>query len=299
MPKVAAGGKQTLQSVRLVPLPGAAYATAMGINPDIMAPEGWQAALAALDWQVELGVADWVQDGSINRYDLPDRLERSVVSDTALPARAAALAKPAPDAPKADPVAAATQAAQNAQTLDDLRAALTAFDHCELKKGARNTVFADGNAKARVLILGEAPGREEDLEGLPFVGRAGHLLDRMFEAIGLSRQSADRQTALYITNVLPWRPPQNRDPDLGEIVMMRPFVERHIALIDPDIIIAMGNTPCAALLNQKGILRLRGQWTTALGKPVLPMTHPAYLLRTPAAKREAWADLLSLKARLT
>ena len=264
-----------------------------------MAPEGWQAALAALDWQVELGLADWVQDGSINRYDLPDRLERSVVSDTALPARAAALAKPAPDAPKADPVAAATQAAQNAQTLDDLRAALTAFDHCELKKGARNTVFADGNAKARVLILGEAPGREEDLEGLPFVGRAGQLLDRMFEAIGLSRQSADSQTALYITNVLPWRPPQNRDPDLGEIAMMRPFVERHIALIDPDIIIAMGNTPCAALLNQKGILRLRGQWTTALGKPVLPMTHPAYLLRTPAAKREAWADLLSLKARLT
>ena len=179
-----------------------------------------------------------------------------------------------------------------------MRSALEGFDLCELKRGAKTTVFAGGNPAARVLILGEAPGREEDAEGLPFVGRAGQLLDRMFAAIGLSRGSPDPATALYITNVMPWRPPQNRDPEPGEIAMMRPFVERHIALVGPDVIVAMGNVPCLCLLGTKGILRLRGIWATALGKPVLPMVHPAYLLRTPSAKREAWADLLALKGRL-
>ena len=173
------------------------------------------------------------------------------------------------------------------------------FDHCDLKKGARNTVFADGNPAARVLILGEAPGADEDREGRPFVGRAGQLLDKMFAAIGLSRTSPDAATALYITNVLPWRPPGNRDPEPVEIAMMLPFVERHIALVDPAVIVVVGNTPLFALTGTKGILRARGNWTMALGKPVLPMTHPAYLLRNPAAKREAWADLLSLKARLS
>jgi uracil-DNA glycosylase family 4 len=269
----------------------------MGINPDIMAPEYWQAALAAYDWQIEMGVADCVQDDPVSRYDLPERLERPAVETSRETIRAAP-PRVAADAPRADPIAIATHAAQSAQTLEDLREALTAFDHCELKKGARTTVFADGNPAARVLILGEAPGREEDQEGLPFVGRAGQLLDRMFEAIGLSRQSPDPATALYITNVLPWRPPQNRDPEPEEIATLRPFVARHIALIDPDIIVTMGNTPCLCLLNQKGILRLRGHWTEALGKPVLPMTHPAYLLRNPAAKREAWADLLQLRGRL-
>ncbi|MBI1170798.1 uracil-DNA glycosylase [bacterium] len=266
----------------------------MGIDPDILAPEGWQAALAAFDWQVDIGVTDWVQDDPVNRYDLPERLERPAAPE---PARAAP--RPPQETPKVDPVELARQAAQGATTLEDLRAALAAFDQCELKKGARNTVFADGNPAARVLVLGEAPGRDEDQEGLPFVGRAGQLLDRMFEAIGLQRQSPDPARALYITNVMPWRPPQNRDPEPEEIAMMRPFVERHIALVDPDVIVTMGNTPCLCLLGQKGILRLRGHWTQALGKPVLPMTHPAYLLRNPAAKREAWADLLSLKARLT
>lgn len=289
MPNPAAGGNWL---GGLVLRPQAAYRFGMGIKHDIMAPENWQAALAALDWQGEMGVADWVQEDPINRYDLPERLERP-----AEPVRAAAVA-PVPDSPKSDPLAVAQLAARSAQTIQHLRAALIAFDLCDLKKGARNTVFADGNPAARVLILGEAPGRDEDQEGLPFVGRAGQLLDRMFEAIGLSRQSPVAATALYITNVMPWRPPQNRDPEPEEIALMRPFVERHIALIDPDVIVTMGNTPCMALLNQKGILRLRGNWTEALGKPVLPMTHPAYLLRNPAAKREAWADLLSLKARL-
>jgi DNA polymerase len=149
-----------------------------------------------------------------------------------------------------------------------------------------------------VLILGEAPGRDEDLQGKPFVGAAGQLLDRMFAAIGLSRSSDDPASALYITNVMPWRPPANRDPTPEEIAMMRPFVERHIALAKPQVVVVMGNTPCAALLGTKGILRLRGQWTEALGLPVMPMTHPAYLLRNPAAKREAWADLLDIQAKL-
>ena len=267
----------------------------MGINPDILGPEGWQAALAALDWQVELGVSDWLQGEPVNRYDLPDRLDRPAEPPSAAPRAVAAERR---EMPRTDAVAVATDAARQAATLDDLRAALTGFEHCDLKKGARSTVFADGNPGARVLILGEAPGRDEDLEGRPFVGRAGQLLDRMFEAIGLSRQSPDPAKALYITNVMPWRPPQNRDPEPAEIAMMRPFVARHIALIDPEVIVTMGNTPCLTLLNQKGILRLRGTWTQALGKPLLPMTHPAYLLRNPAAKREAWADLLSLKARL-
>ena len=120
----------------------------------------------------------------------------------------------------------------------------------------------------------------------------------MFAAIGLSRTSPDAESALYITNVMPWRPPGNRDPEPAEIAMMRPFVERHIALIDPAVIVVMGNTPLDALTGKRGILRARGTWVEALGKPLLPMTHPAYLLRNPGAKREAWADLLSLQARL-
>jgi DNA polymerase len=195
-------------------------------------------------------------------------------------------------------VAVAKALVGQSQTLADLHAALAGFDLCDLKKGARNTVFADGNPAARVLILGEAPGADEDREGRPFVGRAGQLLDRMFAAIGLSRTSPDPQAALYITNVMPWRPPGNRDPEPAEIAMMQPFVARHIALVDPEVIVVMGNTPLFALTGGRGILRARGTWMQALGKPLLPMTHPAYLLRNPAAKREAWADLLSLQARL-
>ena len=272
----------------------------------MMEPEGWQAALAALAWQVDLGVAEVVGDVALNRYELPESLKPA----PALPAAARtepagaelAVAKSAVASPSRqigeDAVALALHLAAQAGTLAELQAAMAAFEECDLKRGAKSLVFGDGNPQARVLLLGEAPGREEDQEGRPFVGRAGQMLDRMFAAIGLSRTSPDPAHAVYIFNVLPWRPPQNRDPTPEEIAMFRPFVERHIALIDPDLIVLLGNTPCLTLLNQKGILRLRGGWTTALGKPVLPMTHPAYLLRNPAAKREAWADLLSLRARL-
>lgn len=251
----------------------------------------YYAARALLEWQIELGADEAVGDLPLNRYDLaPEPPKRAAVAEAA-PAAVASAAK-------VDPVAVARAAAAGAGSLADLAEAQAAYDLCDLKKGAKNFVFADGNPAARVLVLGEAPGREEDLEGRPFVGRAGQLLDRMFAAIGLSRTAPDAEAALYITNVMPWRPPSNRDPEAEEIAMMLPFVERHVALVDPDLIVLMGNTPCAAALGQRGILRLRGTWTTAFGKPALPMTHPAYLLRAPAAKREAWADLLAVKARL-
>lgn len=249
-----------------------------------------QAALAALEWHLELGATEAIGDVPVDRYAL---------SKSAAKAKAPVAADPPAPVASADPVAEARAMAAAAGDLDALREALAAFDHCELKRGARNLVFADGRPGARVMIIGEAPGRDEDLQGKPFVGRAGQLLDRMFAAIGLSRESPDLETALYITNVLPWRPPQNRDPQPDEIAMLLPFVERHVELAAPDLLVAMGNHACQALLGRRGITRLRGTWSEALGRPCLPMFHPAYLLRTPAAKREAWADLLDLKARLT
>jgi uracil-DNA glycosylase len=256
----------------------------------------FHAALAALAWQVDLGADEALGEAPVNRYE-------AAVPEQAVVARPQP-AVPVPAVPTtavagvADAVAEARSAAARAQTLDDLRAELAAFEHCELKRGAKNLVFADGVPGARVLVLGEAPGRDEDSEGRPFVGRAGQLLDRMFGAIGLSRTSSDTSTALYITNVMVWRPPQNRDPSADEVAMMLPFVERHVALADPRIIVVMGNTPLSALFGTKGITRLRGKWMEAMGRPVLPMTHPAYLLRTPEAKRDAWADLLALQDRL-
>ena len=160
------------------------------------------------------------------------------------------------------------------------------FEHCQLKRGARQLVFADGNPDAKIMIVGEGPGRDEDMEGRPFVGRAGQLLDRMFAAIGLSRTSDDAGTSIYITNVVPWRPPQNRDPSPIEIDMMLPFLRRHIALAKPEIIVAMGNISCQALLGKRGVTKLRGQWATGCGVDVMPMFHPhiCYAIRWPNAK---------------
>ena len=243
---------------------------------------------AALEWQIAMGADEAILDAPVDRYSLPE----------APPKKTAAAPVP-PVEEKIDAVAMSRAAAEGVTDLDGLRAAMDAYELCELKRGARQLVFSDGQPNAKVMIIGEAPGRDEDLQGKPFVGRAGQLLDLMFSHIGLSRQSPNPETALYITNVLPWRPPQNRDPQPDEVAMMLPFLKRHVELIDPDILIAMGNHSCQALLGQRGITRLRGKWAEALGKPVLPMFHPAYLLRTPEAKREAWADLLSLKARLS
>ncbi|APX12303.1 uracil-DNA glycosylase [Tateyamaria omphalii] len=247
----------------------------------------YHSALAALAWQIELGVDECIADAPVDRYAVPAAVPKP--------------AKPAAVQPEAapvlqmgdDPVAVAREAAAAAQDLEGLRAALAAYEHCELKKGARNLVFSDGVPGARVMIVGEAPGRDEDMQGKPFVGRAGQLLDKMLAAIGMSRDES-----VYITNVLPWRPPQNRDPKPEEVAMMQPFLHRHIELADPDVLVVVGNHSCQALLGKRGITRLRGDWTEARGKPALPMFHPAYLLRNPAAKREAWADLLSLRAHL-
>lgn len=259
-------------------------------------PLDFWAAKALLDWQVEMGADEAVGDVPLNRYDLPAEAPKPRPA-AAQPAAPEAEAAPVAAA-AADPVAIARRMAAAASTVDALAEAMAAFDYLELKKGARNFVFADGVRGARVMIVGEAPGQEEDREGRPFVGRAGQLLDRMFAAIGLSRTSPDTGKALYITNVLPWRPPGNRTPEAGEIAMMLPFLQRHIELAAPDILVLMGNTPCQAVLGRQGILKLRGEWTQACGRPVLPMTHPAYLLRNPAAKREAWADLLTIAERL-
>lgn len=261
----------------------------MGIGDHLETWGGWQAAVQALAWQAELGAVDPIGDGPLNRYDLVVEAPRKVAVVEAAPVFSAG---------PVDAVAVAAQMAGGADTLEALRAAMAGYDLCDLKRGARNLVFADGNPAARVLVLGEAPGVNEDRAGLPFVGAAGKLLDRMFAAIGLDRTSPDPARALYITNVLPWRPPENRDPSAEEIAMFRPFVLRHIALADPDVIVTMGNTPLRCLFDTQGVTKLRGIWREVLGKPVLPMTHPAYLLRAPEAKREAWADLLALQHRL-
>ncbi len=260
-----------------------------------------RAARELLEWQIELGATEAIGDAPVDRYALPDRPPEPAAARGA-EARGAATGAPPPVAPvvvaadaagSVDPVAMARAAAGAATSLDELRAAIAGFDLCELKKGARNTVFADGVPGAPVMIIGEAPGRDEDRAGRPFVGRAGRLLDRMLASIGL-----DRAKNVYITNVLPWRPPQNRDPRPEEIAMMRPFLERHVALAGPKILVLMGNASCQAVLGRRGITRLRGRWEQAFDRPALPMFHPAFLLRKPHTKREAWADLLELKARL-
>ncbi|MFP1644360.1 uracil-DNA glycosylase [Pontitalea aquivivens] len=258
------------------------------------------AALAALEWQLEMGADEAILDAPLNRYDLPDSAPAAAARpQTASNPQATAAAMPvAPAQAAPDPVALARAAAGAATDLPALARAIADFDLCDLKKGARSMVFADGNPAARVMIIGEAPGREEDLAGKPFVGPAGQLLDRMFAAIGLSRGAPDPGAAFYITNVLPWRPPGNRTPDAAEIDMMRPFLARHVELADPDFLVLMGNPACQAALGRTGIVKLRGQWAEAFGRPALPMTHPAYLLRMPLAKRDAWADLLGLRARL-
>ena len=250
----------------------------------------WHGAKALLEWQLEMGVDEAVLDAPLDRYGLDPKMNSAV---PAQPPRTETFAEPA-----VDPVKVAKEAAAIAGSLEALNDALAAFEHCALKHGARNLVFSDGNPKARVMIVGEAPGREEDQQGRPFVGRAGQLLDRMFAAIGLSRSSDFDEESFYVANVLPWRPPQNRDPKPDEIAMLWPFLEKHIQLVSPDIVVAMGNISCQALLGERGITRLRGKIQNRHGVDILPMFHPAFLLRNPSAKREAWADLLKLKTKL-
>jgi len=184
-------------------------------------------------------------------------------------------------------------------SLAELRATIAAFDGCALKRTATTTVVGDGDKEAALMVIGEAPGAEEDRQGLPFVGPAGQLLNRMLAAIGLERQ------AVYISNILPWRPPGNRSPTAEEIALCQPFIERQITLVRPHVLLLVGGISAKSLLSTKqGITRLRGNWhdltLTGLAEPVATMAtfHPAYLLRQPAAKREVWRDLLAVQKKL-
>lgn len=263
--------------------------------------------LAALRFQLECGIDVALEDQPV------DRFARPVPSAAAAPAPAPTTEQmsersltpaPAPRAPAAaaatallPPTAAAEEAARRAAGCADLaslRAALLAFDGCALKDTATQLVFADGDPAARIMLVGEAPGREEDQQGLPFVGESGQLLDRMLAAIGLDRRR------VYITNIVPWRPPGNRTPSQAETTACLPFLKRHIELVGPAVLVTLGGTATATLLQRgEGITKLRGKWLEFQGVdpalPTLPIFHPAYLLRTPAAKREAWRDLLELK----
>ena len=191
---------------------------------------------------------------------------------------------------------AARAAAKAAKSLEELRAILDKFDGCALKATATQLVFADGNPQAKVMLVGEAPGRDEDIEGLPFVGRSGKLLDRMLAAIGLDRSS------VYIANIVPWRPPGNRTPTPVETQICLPFVQRQIELANPDILVTVGQPSTGALLGVQGIMKNRGRWfpyqTGTRDIRAMPMLHPAYLLRSPIGKRVAWRDLLTIKKAL-
>ncbi|WP_407494688.1 uracil-DNA glycosylase family protein [Pseudooceanicola sp. MF1-13] len=252
----------------------------------------WHSAVALLDWQVDLGADEAIGDTPIDRFAVAEELAANP------PAKAKAQAHLQPvERKEIDAVEVARHAAGAATSLDELRQALAGFDHCALKRGAKSLVFGDGNPAARVMILGEAPSREDDRAGQPFTDRTGALLDRMLAAICLNRGSEDPETAVYITNVLPWRPPQNRDPAPEEIAMMLPFLQKHVELVAPDFLVMMGNIACLAAVKKQGIMRLRGTWDEAFGIPALPMVHPTNI-NQPHAKRDAWKDLLSLRVRL-
>ncbi|OQW61364.1 MAG: uracil-DNA glycosylase [Proteobacteria bacterium SG_bin9] len=208
---------------------------------------------------------------------------------------------PAPRADAAPPPDIAAQSARDAaataKTLDELRGLLDAFDGCALKATASRLVFADGNPEAKIMLVGEAPGRDEDIQGLPFVGRSGQLLDRMLAAIGLDR------TKVYIANVIPWRPPGNRTPTPQETQICLPFIRRQIELVDPDVLVCLGNPSSQTLLNtREGIMKTRGKWiqydTGKRSIRAMPTFHPAYLLRSPIYKRLAWQDLRAIRTAL-
>jgi DNA polymerase len=258
-----------------------------------------------LDFYLEAGADALVGEAPVDRFATADAPPAAKPARTPPPVAAVAerpqaitqappLAAPAP--PDEAAMAART-AAKSAQTLDELRAILEKFDGCALKATATKTVFADGNPKSRLMLVGEAPGRDEDIEGLPFVGRSGKLLDLMLKAIGLDR------TSVYIANIVPWRPPGNRTPTPQETAICLPFILRQIELADPDILVCLGGPSAQTLLGIKdGITKTRGRWFTFnSGKRdirAIATFHPAFLLRSPLQKRFAWRDFLAIKKAL-
>jgi DNA polymerase len=265
-----------------------------------MNPDRSSAASDLLAFYIEAGADALVGEEPVDRFGAaaeppPARAAQpaTLPPDLEIKGRAAAAAPPAPD----EAAMVAREAAKTAKTLEELRAILDKFDGCALKATATQLVFADGNPKARVMFVGEAPGRDEDIEGLPFVGRSGKLLDRMLAAIGLDR------TSVYIANIVPWRPPGNRTPTPQESQICLPFILRQIELADPDILVCLGGPSAQTLLGiREGITKTRGRWFTFnTGKReirAMPTFHPAFLLRSPLQKRFAWRDFLAIKKAL-
>jgi uracil-DNA glycosylase len=254
-----------------------------------------------LDFYAETGVDALLEESPVDRFAAIEqaapiaRAPRPAAPSANLDSvvRAAPATPPAPD----EAVMQARSAAKNAKTLDELRTILANFEGCALKPTASQLVFADGNPEARLMLVGEAPGRDEDIEGLPFVGRSGKLLDRMLTAIGLDR------TSVYIANIVPWRPPGNRTPTPQESQICLPFILRQIELADPDILVCLGGPSAQTLLGIKeGITKTRGRWFSfETGKReirAMPTFHPAFLLRSPLQKRFAWRDFLAIKKAL-
>ena len=253
--------------------------------------------LSILNWLVESGADEAIAAEPVNR--LVAKAPAPATSPVAMP-RAAAPARPAtaPLPLADDAIGGAMQAASAATSLAELRAAMEAFDGCALKRTATNTVFADGVAEGRIMLIGEAPGRDEDRIGKPFVGRAGQLLDKMLASIDL-----DRKANAYITNVINWRPPDNRDPSPEEAAACLPFLRRHIELANPGLIILLGAVAARHVVGiSDGIMKLRGRWLEyRVGDhmvPLMPTLHPAYLLRQPAHKKLAWRDLQAIKEKM-
>ncbi|MEO1159091.1 MAG: uracil-DNA glycosylase [Pseudomonadota bacterium] len=285
-------------------------------------PSARAAAAAALQWYAHMGVDEAIGDDCVDgfarsaelaarRASVPARTEANSGGGTRAPlnrpaAPASQAPRPVPRQPAAAPSMAmdeVEQLAQSCNSLDELARTLDEFDACPLKRTATQLCFADGLPDAHVMIIGEAPGRDEDEQGRPFVGKSGQLLDKMLACIDLDRASDDPAKSAFISNIVFWRPPGNRKPSTSEVVMCLPFVRRAIELAKPRIVIAAGATPAQALLNTPtGITRMRGTWKTiATGSgevDVMPTLHPSYLLRSPEAKRFAWRDLLAVKAKL-
>ena len=263
-----------------------------------------------LKWYVDQGIDETIGEEAVDRFAAPALASASALSVTPLqaPVQAptplrAAIQAPLPRGPvpieSPQLVEDARALARRCANVGELEQAVRAFEGCALKRTAKNTVFADGVAGAPVMVVGEAPGADEDRLGKPFVGVSGQLMDRMFEAIGMSRERD-----LYITNILFWRPPGNRTPTLSEQAICLAFTRRHIELARPKVLVLAGGTAAKSVLDTtEGIMRLRGKWTN-LGLddgstvPTLPTFHPAYLLRTPASKRQSWSDLLALDKKL-
>jgi uracil-DNA glycosylase family 4 len=277
-----------------------------------------QAPLAdALEWYLAHGVDVALESAPVDRFAAPPPMPqpssaghagsspRSTPARTASPSRETAVELPG----TAEAKLAAHKTAQGAQTLEELQAAIAGFDGLAIRRTATNMVFSDGNSASPVMIVGEAPGADEDRQGKPFVGVSGQLMDRMLAAIGLDRKSEDPARAVYISNILNWRPPGNRTPSPAEIDISLPFIERHIALVRPKFLIFMGGVATKALLGTDvGITKLRGSWglytpiSQGLGGaelPCLPTYHPSFLLRTPIRKKESWEDMLLLADRLS